>query len=407
MNRLDTIRDEADRAAVIRADSHAFAASYAAIGEWFASVGMHNVRVLREGDRPVSMLLRIPMGLFVGPGTCASVPMMGIAAVAVSPENRGNGYARRMMTACVQDVADEGVPLMGLYASTQTLYRQVGFEQAGYLCKYTVPLSRVDARQPGRPRGEGWTVTPIGESLMPAVRECYQRFARLQNGMLDRGSYIWNRVLNFRGVPYHGFGFSRRADEGAPLEAYVFLNQDRQPDGRQNISLTDLVFLNEDAGRRVLAFLADYEMMGHDLTFNGGPTHPATFLLGQQRFKAVVHERSYLRIANAARAIECRPFPSGLAANLTLTLRDEIVKSNDGEWTLRVQNGHGTLTKGLADASATPRLTADIRGLAAMYTGFKSAAELSLLGLVSGEPNALDTASSIFAAPPPAQTDMY
>lgn len=409
MPRLDTIRTNEDRAAVIRATSHAFGGTLPATGEWIANAGESNFRVLREGghtpERAVASLTRIPMGLFVGPGVCASVPLIGIAAVAVAPENRGKGYARELMRSCVLDNAEEGVPLVGLYASTQTLYRQVGFEQAGYMCKYTVPLSRIDVRQPGRPRGEGWTITPIGEPLMPAVRECYRRFASVQNGMLDRGPYIWNRVLNFRGVPYHGFAFSRGG--AGSIEAYVFLNQDRQPDGRQNISLTDFVFLNEDAGRRALAFLADYEMMGHDLQFNGGPTHPAMFLLGQQRFKAVVHERSYLRIAHAARAIEYRVFPKGLSATLTLTLRDDIVQANNGEWTLSIEGGRGTLTKGSEDAAVVPRLSADIRGLAAMYSGFKSAAELSLLGLASGEPEALDTASSIFAAPTPAQTDMY
>lgn len=412
MPRLDTIRTDADRAAVIRATSHAFGGTLPATGEWIANAGEPQFRVLR-GQAPgqtagqaVASLTRIPMGLFVGAGVCASVPLMGIAAVAVAPENRGKGYARELMRSCVLDIAEEGVPLVGLYASTQTLYRQVGFEQAGLMCKYTVPLSRIDVRQPGRTRGEGWTITPIGEPQMPAVRECYRRFASVQNGMLDRGPYIWNRVLNFRGVPYHGFAFSRgNAGVAGPIEAYVFLNQDRQPDGRQNISLTDLVFLNENAGRRVLAFLADYEMMGHDLTFNGGPTHPATFLLGQQRFKAAVYERSYLRIAHAARAIECRAFPKGLNTQLALTLRDEIVQANDGEWILSIEGGRGTLTKG--SAAGTPRLSADIRGLAAMYSGYKSAAELSLLGLVSGEPDSLDTASSIFAAPTPAQTDMY
>jgi len=415
MPTLDSITCLEDRAAIIRATGLAFASTLSASSDWMANVGEECFRVLRGGATAsgvAASLVQFPMGLYAGPGTCRSVPMLGIAAVAVAPENRGKGYARRMMSACVMDAAQAGVPLLGLYASTQTLYRQVGFEQAGILCKHTVPLSRINGRDLRTPGRGDWTVTPIGEGHMPAVRECYARFARLQNGMLDRGPYIWNRVRTFWGMPYHGFAFSRgelapttpHTPTPTPIDAYVFLTQNRQPDGRQQLALTDLVFNSADSGRRVLAFLADYEMMGHDVLFNGGPTHPALFLLGQQRFTSTVYERWFLRIASLERAIKERTFPAGLSVELPLTIDDPIVEANRGPWTLQIHEGRGTAVRGGPQRLG---IHADIRALASMFTGYKSAAELSLLGLVSGDDNALDTASSIFAAPTPLHTDQY
>ena len=42
-----------------------------------------------------------------------AVPMGGIAAVAVVPEARGGGIAAEMMTACLRDLRDAGLPHQG------------------------------------------------------------------------------------------------------------------------------------------------------------------------------------------------------------------------------------------------------------------------------------------------------
>lgn len=54
-----------------------------------------------------------------------AIPMEGAAGVAVAPESRGRGLALNLMRELVREIAHEGVPLTALYASTQSLYRQV------------------------------------------------------------------------------------------------------------------------------------------------------------------------------------------------------------------------------------------------------------------------------------------
>jgi len=168
--------------------------------------------------------------------------MLGIAGVAVAPEHRGGGNAKQMMRKAMIEAANEGWPLAGLYASTHTLYRGVGFEHAGHRFQYTLPIVRIDVRDaPG-------AVVAITDADMPRVHACYARFAATCNGALDRGPYIWNRVRKHREETFQGFAIENPAHE---IDGYFFLAQRRRADGRQDLSLSDFAFTTAAAARRL------------------------------------------------------------------------------------------------------------------------------------------------------------
>jgi predicted acetyltransferase len=61
--------------------------------------GVDNVKVTRDGARVIAGLLEIPMGQwFRG----RSVPMLGVAGVAVAPDARGRGVALSLMKGALQ-----------------------------------------------------------------------------------------------------------------------------------------------------------------------------------------------------------------------------------------------------------------------------------------------------------------
>ncbi|MBL8763785.1 MAG: GNAT family N-acetyltransferase [Phycisphaerae bacterium] len=387
---LAEVSSEAVLADVARMIRHAFAGTPEGVADWLRVAGRENLRVRLESGRAVATLLRVPMGMFLGG---ASVPMVGVAGVAVAPEDRGRGHGKSLMTEFVRGLHDEGVAISGLFASTQTLYRGVGYEQAGVWCEHVVPLNRIDVR------GHGQPLVPLDDSDMPAVRECYTRFARMQNGMLDRGPYIWARVRKFREKEYHGFGL--RSASGSLL-GYVFLHQDRQPDGRQRILLTDLVFSDLAAGRRLLAFLADYEMMGHDMVLCGGPTHPALFLLNQQRFQTTVRERWFVRVTHVQRALAARGYAPGIESDCEFEIDDPLIERNRGPWAVRVRDGRASVER--VDRAVC---VLDIRGVAPLLTGWMSPEQLRLVGLASGEDAALARIGTVFSGATPAMTEMF
>ena len=96
-----------DHAAVVRMLRHAFASDPAGSEAWMKIGGEGNFRTLVDSSRPAATLLRIPMVQYFGG---RSAKMLGIAGVAVAPEDRGRGYAGRMMLACVRAAHGEGCP---------------------------------------------------------------------------------------------------------------------------------------------------------------------------------------------------------------------------------------------------------------------------------------------------------
>ncbi len=86
--------------------AHACAMPAEGASQWLCNSGLEHVRVLEEEGQVRACLLRIPMGQHFGG---RAVPMIGIAGVAVAPEWRGRGTARRLMEACVREVVDAHV----------------------------------------------------------------------------------------------------------------------------------------------------------------------------------------------------------------------------------------------------------------------------------------------------------
>lgn len=393
---------ESELAEVSRLVSLAFAGPLEGSTQWMRDSGLENVRVLREeegrgGGRVRACLLRIPMGQHFGG---RAVPMVGVAGVAVGPESRGRGLARRMMAELMRELAAEGAPLSALYASTQALYRQVGYEQAGHRFNVRIPLAQIGVRS-REPRVEA-----LEEEDLPAIKACYAEFARRFDGMLDRGAYVWERVRKRREEAFHPFGV--RGDSGA-IEGYLFLTQRRKPDtGRHDVVLSDLAFTSAAAGRRLLGFLADFATVGDDLLFAGGPAHPILTLMDQQRYAIEFKDYWMLRVVDVAAALEARGYAPGIDAEVRLDVRDDVLERNTGRFVLRVRDGRGRVERAEVGAGGVDgAVRCGPRGLAALYGGFMSPGALALGGLVEGGPEALRAAGAVFAGSTPWMTDFF
>jgi predicted acetyltransferase len=389
-------QSDADRAALHRIIRLAFASPPEGVTEWMKLAGDENFRLLRDQGVVAACLLQVPMGIYLGG---RSVPIQGVAGVGVAPENRGQGFAKRLMRAFVQDAAsDEGgaYPLAGLYASTHTLYRGVGFEHAAHRFHYTVPLQQIDVTDDAGP------LHALTEADEPRVRRCYAAFAARFSGMLDRGPYVWSRTRKMRETEYAGYAVVRPSDPAGEIDGYVMLNQGRRPDGRQDLTLSDFVFTTPEAGRRLLGFLADFRMMGEDLNFFGGPTHPALTLLRQQRYDVHLKDSALVRVLNVRKVLESRGYPTGLSTSIDLDVADELLPHNHGKWRLSVERGVASCTPGGSGA-----IRASIRGVAMLLTGYATPSQAALIGEVSGDADALAAAAAVFAHGTPWMTDMF
>ena len=146
---------------------------------WSAQPGWHGL-VAEMDDRIVGTVkVRDYLQYFGG----SAVPMGGVANVAVSPGARGHGVANALIDAILPEMRDRGQYISALYPSVPPLYRGRGWEQTGnyervtlrpeYFAALPKPAERIPMRR------------AIKDDLS-AVHDCYLRFARDVDGMLDR-----------------------------------------------------------------------------------------------------------------------------------------------------------------------------------------------------------------------------
>lgn len=88
--------------------SHAFGFPREGAQPWFEIAGFDNLRTFRRGARTIGGLVEIPMGQFFGG---RAVPAMGVAGVAIAPDERGAGTGTRMMLAMLREARARGFPL--------------------------------------------------------------------------------------------------------------------------------------------------------------------------------------------------------------------------------------------------------------------------------------------------------
>jgi len=117
-----------------------------------------------------------------------SVPMGGVGGVAVAPEHRGKGLARRVVTEAIQAMRTRGEAISTLFPATTTLYRGLGYELAG-----AAVWHQVSPRWLHELRGSSSLETRrIEKDDDPTgIRRCYERVAPGINGWLDRNDQRW------------------------------------------------------------------------------------------------------------------------------------------------------------------------------------------------------------------------
>lgn len=384
---------DADIPTLVRIITLAFAGTTEGVTKWLTEHGLQHLRVLRDGDAIPAMLRRVDMGQYFGG---RPVGLMGIAGVGTAPEHRGRGYARQMMELIIREAHEQSVPLGGLYASTQALYRQSGFEQAGHRFLTKIPVARLVGI------GKARRVIALTEADHPRVEAVYKKYAAHWAGALDRAPYGWQRIRKMWDAEYQGFGI---LDDAGELGGYLYLSQARDAStGRQELTLSDIAFTNADHARALIGLLADFEPMANTVTIGGGPMHPLVTLLPQQRYEVKFKDYWMLRVIDVAKAIEARGYSSAVRGGVTIEVGDDIVPANAGSWRVEIEGGRASVKRGSAGSG---RVACDIKGLAAMYSGLYTPRQAALLGLCEGDDAGFDVLGAAFAQGTPWMTDHF
>lgn len=346
-----------------------------------ARLGEGNLRVAKVDGAMVGGLGVYPLGQWFGG---RAVPMGGVAGVGIAPEHRGKGLAARMVAGSLAELREAGVPLAGLYASTQTVYRSVGFEQAGNKVEWAVRLSTVGVVERGvdvRP-AEGPT------ELLPLYRPAH--------GNLDRSAAIWSRILAPRGEPARAYRVGERG--------YVVFSQETRKgeDIHYDLVVRDWGASTPAEARRLWTFLADHRSLAVDVRWWGAAADPMVALLPEATWETRRLSRWMLRLVDVAGALRARGWPAGCRGELHLDVRDAVLPGNEGRYVLTVEDGVAEVREG-----GRGDLVADVRGLAPLYSGLFDAHTLRALGWIAGDDATIGTAARLFASPEPWMSDHF
>lgn len=351
-----------------------------------------DLRLVRDGDRIAGGLALIPTGQYFGGRRLA---MTGIHAVAVAPEARGSGVGRVLLQEVVRELAAPGgPPIACLFPATQPLYRSVGFEQAGTFTQYRIPIASL----PVGPHDLAIERLPAGAAQVAEhVGPLYDRWARRQNGFVDRSEWFWRRMVDPLGGEPRAVYAVR---EQGGITGYLTLRRKWRMGAHiyQDVLCRELCAETPAALRRLLTLIADERSLGQTLLIVGPPGPLDHLFLVEQNAAVDYQHRWMLRILDVAAALEGRGYPPGLTAAIGFEIDDELLESNRGRLTLEVAGGRGRATRA---AGGGPRLALGVRALAALFTGYLPAEELARGGLVTGSDDALAAATAVFAGPAP------
>lgn len=356
---------------------------------YFKRLGLRNFRVIRQAGQIIGGLALYPMGQWFG---SRSVPMSGLAAVGIAPEHRGTGVAAELITQTLKEFYANGVPLSALYASTQRLYRKVGYEQAGSYCRFSLPTSSILAYDRNLP------IYPVEPTHHEVFHDLYRQRAIETSGNLDRHKAIWQRLVQ---PPTEDPIYAYMVGSDHKPEGYVIFSQ--QPGvADYNLRVWDLVALTPAAGRRLWTFFADHRSLAGEVVWQGPTVEPLLALLEEQTYRITHLERWLLRIINVPKALALRGYPVAVEAELHLAVQDDLLPENSRNFILSVSGGRGDVVEG-----GRGELQLDIRGLAPLYTSLFTPHQLQVTGYLEATAGALSIATQLFAGPEPWMPDHF
>ncbi len=368
------------------------------------------VHVAHLDGRLVGTATVLPLAQWFGG---RSLPMGGVAGVAVAPQARGRGLAKRLMTEAIEAMRERGEVISSLYPTSSTLYRAMGYEFAGRFERTTVEVAELTASARGKSVDKRFRVEELSAGEMTRMRPLYDALAAEANGWLDRTDYLWDRLdQTVNPERFNHFGYvliDSHADTGP--------GDDRVEAGLTVANIKGRHRLKFDVSvGGPLARSADAMTAALDLIAGLGTTaDAATIGLPVETLAGILpgafldHQESRLwmmRLIDVEAAIAGRGYNPAVHTRLQFQLHDPIAPWNEGRWSVSIAEGSATVER---QRSATHGVVEiDAATLATLYTGFSNPWELARAGRLAGADSAtLHALAVAFAGPPPRLIDFF
>ncbi len=204
---------------------------------------------------------------------------------------------------CCAELHSEGLAIASLYASTQYLYRTVGFEQAGTQTNLSIPIASIHCNDRAL-QAHRFLSPPLG-----VLQRIAEARAEISNGNIQRTEGLWQRLLK----PYDCSGTITYVigDIDAAQGFAIFRSGARERSHPQPLISTDVVALTGAASRRLLTLVRDHRSMCDSFEWFGPPDDTLPLFANEQFVKVKAMMRWLLRIVS---------LPAALASAVTMRI---------------------------------------------------------------------------------------
>ena len=324
-----------------------------------------------------------------------AMPLAGVSTVGTQPEYRRRGLVRRIHTQALEQMRDAGQPLAALWASQAAIYQRYGYAMSTVLRHYAVDT--VDIRFHDGDEGSG-RVERIGlDAGYDTIKAIYIEFIAEGTCYLHRAKDLWlNNVLDPEDGKEGPIWVAVCRDAGGRGRGYVVytLRADKvdHPARGQELVVRELVWLDQNAYRSLWSFIASHDLVGR-VSWGSAPADDPAFEFFQdpRLLHAEDHEGAWYRIVDVPAALAGRGYD--VAAEIAIGIEnDPLTPWNNGAWRLEAATD-GARARA---TNQTPDIRMNIKALASLFTGFRSATELANWGVLEGNRDAVIRADAIF-----------
>jgi predicted acetyltransferase len=337
-----------------------------------------------------------------------AVPCAQVRSVAVTPQARGRGWSRVLLSEILTTIGREGIVLSTLYPTAPAPYRSVGYEIAGSRTQYRWPVSLLT-------RSGAAPIEPLTDDGLRDVKECYRRFAAQSNGLLDRPEWWWRRLLagsedkSVLGCLVRG---------GTDVTGYMLYTQ--QPAQRPpaeaspsplaalgmtfSIECRDLVWTDRESACALLGFAGRNGPLATDLLWSGPFPDPLIAFTPVQDAVAVRSTLLWMsRLVDVEGCLRARGYSPAVSGEIDLAVLDPVLPGNTRSIHIAWSDGQATVEQ-CRDA----RIRIHVGALATILTGWLGARDAARLGCLEGAGDR-DVAllEAAFSGPPPWLPDVF
>ena len=304
----------------------------------------------------------------------ALVPTCGIAGVTVAAEYRGQGSLTPLFTETLRFALERGAVISTLFPTAPRIYRRFGYELVADFVTVELPTTML-AVVP-RPAGVGTRRATAAD--FDAIRAVYDAWAIEQNGPLSRRGVSFPASTEDFLAAFTGVTVALDTAD----RVCGFVSWDRgQGYGQQAvIAVTDLLATTADGYRALLAVVGSFASVTGITKIDTSGDDLVRLFLPDLPWRVAGSSPYMLKVLDIPGAIGLRRYPSGLTTTLPFRVEGDFLAANNGGYVVAVAAGRASCVRDdhVSDRILTPR------GLAVLYAGVQSCANLRAAGLLSG-----------------------